>query len=350
MDPTLFYENESLITAITNLIDIQLEIDTPVENPDKGELFYFYFEQRKIILESFGLADREEYCMIFMSDTKATEEIINHIFDKLLNEVELNKKSPLSNHEDIDEKKVEPFRSKDLSNWGAYLTDVGKKKEPSEAYVYFNLAIEKFIMALNIDSNYDMAYNNWGITLGELADRSKIEDAIDLFEEEEKKYKQAIEINPLLAQAYLNWGLNLVNQGELKGKQKSYFKEAFSKLEKAFQINPDDYRPYCYWGRLLSNISKTKSGREAQKLREEAIEKYGESLKLGAPIYDFARLYALNSDKFHALHFLRRAVVNKEVIEYYVKQDEDWKEFWDDEDFNNIWEYEKSDWINRSKN
>ncbi|MCB0515751.1 MAG: hypothetical protein R2798_02515 [Chitinophagales bacterium] len=50
----------------------------------------------------------------------------------------------------------------------------------------------------------------------------------------------------------------------------------------------------------------------------------------------FACLFALRGDKENTLHYLAHSLAQKEITPDFVKKDEDWKNYRNDEDFINL--------------
>ena len=56
------------------------------------------------------------------------------------------------------------------------------------------------------------------------------------------------------------------------------YEEAIEKYQKAIEYKPNCYAAYNNWGATLSDLAGTKSGIKVEKLYEEAIEKYQEAI------------------------------------------------------------------------
>ena len=56
------------------------------------------------------------------------------------------------------------------------------------------------------------------------------------------------------------------------------YNEAIEKYREAIKYKPDYYEAFCNWGIALSDLAGTKSGLDAEKLYNEAIEKYREAV------------------------------------------------------------------------
>ena len=85
----------------------------------------------------------------------------------------------------------------------------------------FNEAIQAYIKALSIKTDYAEAYNNMGNALEK---QGKIDEAIEA-------YQLALAIKPDYADAYYNMGITLQEQGKID--------EAIEAYKKALAIKPD---------------------------------------------------------------------------------------------------------------
>ena len=108
------------------------------------------------------------------------------------------------------------------------------------------------------------------------------------------------------------------------------------KYHHATQLKPDDHEAYYNWGNALVNLAQTKSGGEAEKLYNEAFEKYQLVIKNGGKVYNLACLYAIRNKKEEALKFLERSLSRNEVSVKFVEKDKDWDGLRDDSDFKRI--------------
>jgi len=159
-----------------------------------------------------------------------------------------------------------------------------------------------------------------------------------------KYYKKVIELAPKNVNAYNNLGLIFGELAATKSGTEAdkLFKQAFEKFQKAIQIEPDYHLAYHCWGAFLLAFSKTKTGNEAEKLFKEAFEKCQKSVDLGGNNYNLACCYAIMKNKEKALFYLEKSVEQKEFPIDFVLNDEDWKFYFEDEDFKKIIEKYKS--------
>ncbi len=68
-----------------------------------------------------------------------------------------------------------------------------------------------------------------------------------------------------------------------------------------------------------------KEGLEAEKLYDEAVEKGKKSVELGGHSYNLACIYALKQNKEKAFFYLNKSLEKGEITADFVKEDEDWK-------------------------
>jgi tetratricopeptide (TPR) repeat protein len=127
------------------------------------------------------------------------------------------------------------------NNLGNTLKDQGK----------LNAAIKSYERALSINPDYAEAYNNLGVVL-------KMSDKLSFAVE---SYERALSINPNYAEAYNNLGIALKNLGELSNAVTSY--------EKALEINPNYAEAYSNLGLTQFKIGQFTN---AVKNYEKALE------------------------------------------------------------------------------
>jgi tetratricopeptide (TPR) repeat protein len=172
-------------------------------------------------------------------------------------------------------------------------------------------------------------FNNWGTAFFKLA---KLKNDQTLFEKSFEKYKKATALNPQYDSAYDNWGTALFELAKLKNDQ-ALFEKSFEKYEKATALNPKYDSAYNNWGAALSELAKLKND---EALFEKSFEKLNIAIELGFSHYNLACFYAFKKDKINALKLLEICLKNKEIKVQFVRDDDDWKELWLDEDFLNL--------------
>ena len=114
------------------------------------------------------------------------------------------------------------------------------------------------------------------------------------------------------------------------------YDEAIEKYQKAIEYKLDYYEAYNNWGATLSDLVKTKSGIEAEELYDKAFEKFQQAIKYGGGSYNLACLYALRNRKEEALKYLDHALSRGKVSVKLVEEDNDWDAFREDPDFKHL--------------
>jgi tetratricopeptide (TPR) repeat protein len=232
--------------------------------------------------------------------------------------------------------KIEPGYADAWFNKGVALGKLGRYDEALKA---FNKAIE-------IKPDYADTWYNKGVALHKLG----------RYDEALKAFNKAIEIKPDYADTWYNKGVALSELGR--------YDEALKAHDKAIEIKPDDADAWYNKGNALSKLGRYN---EALKAYDKAIEikpdhadawvnkgvalgefgRYDEALKAfnkaieikpdhADAWYNKACAYSLKRDKENALKSLSKAIELYPEIKKMVKRDEDFKEFWDDEDFKKI--------------
>ncbi len=95
-------------------------------------------------------------------------------------------------------------------------------------------------------------------------------------------------VNDLLSSVFFNSGTDLGKLAETKsgaGAEKLY-NQAFEKFAKAIEIKPDMHEAFSNWGTSLGNLAKTKSGSEAEKLCTQAFEKYAKAIEIKPDMHE----------------------------------------------------------------
>ena len=146
----------------------------------------------------------------------------------------------------------------------------------------YELAIEKYKMALAIKPDYPSALNNWGLALFNQAQTKSGDEADRLFDQAQEKYRAALAIKPDDYEVLYNCGLAFLQQAKTKsGNQADRLYElAIEKYKATLAIKPDYPSALNNLGIVLSNQAKTRSGDEADRLFDQAIEKYQVALAI----------------------------------------------------------------------
>jgi tetratricopeptide (TPR) repeat protein len=95
------------------------------------------------------------------------------------------------------------------------------------------------------------------------------------------------EIDNLLADLYYNWGNILGDLAKTKEEVEAekMYQQALEKFQKAGEIKPD-HEVYSNWGNILDNLAKIKEGAEAEKMYQQTFEKYRKASEIKPNRYD----------------------------------------------------------------
>ena len=258
---------------------------------------------------------------------KEAEELYNQAFEKYQKSIA-----------------IKPDKHDAFYNWGNYLGNLAKTKEGKEAEELYNQAFEKYQKSIAIKPDKHDAFYNWGNYLGNLAKTKEGKEAEELYNQAFEKYQKSIAIKPDKHDAFNNWGNYLGNLAKTKEGEEAeeLYNQAFEKYQKAIAIKPDIHDAFNNWGNYLGNLAKTKEGKEAEELYNQAFEKLEKGIKLGGSGYNLSCIHALKSDKGNALSYLNKSLKLGEINVEFVRDDEDWKSYLEDEDFINVLKrYEK---------
>ncbi|WP_188016981.1 SIR2 family protein [Paenibacillus antarcticus] len=89
-------------------------------------------------------------------------------------------------------------------------------------------------------------------------------------------------LHELLSGLYYNWGnaLNNLVKGKEGEEAEKLYQQAFEKYAKAVEIKPDKHEAYNNWGINLKKLAKSKEGKEAEELYQQAFEKYAKAVEI----------------------------------------------------------------------
>jgi tetratricopeptide (TPR) repeat protein len=233
---------------------------------------------------------------------------------------------------------IKPEKHEVLNNWGLYLGNLAQTKEGKNKEDLYEQAFEKFQKAIDIKPDKWEVLNNWANYLASFAQTKAGKNREELFEQAFEKYQMVIAINPNLYQVLYNWGLYIEEYAETKvgSDKEELYEQAFEKYQRAIDANPHFYNALNNWGNALGKLALTKTGKEAEELYEQAFEKLKKAIEYGASPYNLSCLYALKGEKENALMHLKNSLSNKQIDAEYVEKDNDWKGFFDDQDFKNL--------------
>jgi len=137
-----------------------------------------------------------------------------------------------------------------------------------------------------------------------------------------KSFEKAIELKPDYAEAWYNKGLILMRLRKDK--------EALESFEKAINLKPNYVKAWNNKGVVLKRLMRY----------DEALEAFKKALELDknntTSLYNIACVYSLKGDKEKALEYLKKAIELKPKLKEESKEDQDFKNLWDDEDFKKL--------------
>ena len=131
--------------------------------------------------------------------------------------------------------------------------------------------------------------------------------------EASEEYEVATVLNPRNSEAFCNWGTALSDLAKTKSgsEAEKLYHEAFEKYQETIEYKPDYYEAYNKWGIALSDLAETKSGSEAEELYDEAFERYRQATAY-KPDY-----YAAHNNWGNALYALAKTKSGSEAEELY---------------------------------
>ncbi len=220
-------------------------------------------------------------------------------------------------------------------NWGLSIATIAKHSVGVAAETLYSQAIEKFQKTIEFKPDHYDAYNDWGNSLCGLAEKKNDSEMEKLYQQAMELYKKAVEIKPNYYEAYKNWGNTLSALAKQKRSIEAdiLYQQAINMYQKALEVNPKKYNAYSNWGCLLLNVGKNKTGNEAQSFFQDALNKSSKAFELGGLCYNLSCSYALLKNKQDALHYLDISLRKNEITIEHVRNDEDWKEYRDEQDF-----------------
>jgi len=205
---------------------------------------------------------------------------------------------------------------------GSVLRNIIRKYQTQRREEFLKSAKEKLDKAILLDRQNPIIYNNFSAYWREAGDTKKaVEYSKKVLDFDKDKLKIYFYIN--LASNFL----------DLKQSQEAY--EICEKGMKIFEdqktTNPQEYsRFYAYKALALFR----------QKAYQESIEENKKALKLygnnSMALYNMACAYAMLKDKKLMLDFLEKSIISYENHRLEAPEDEDFKEYWEDEDFKKL--------------
>ena len=95
-----------------------------------------------------------------------------------------------------------------------------------------------------------------------------------------EEYEVATILNPRNSEAFCNWGTALSDLAKTKSgnEAEKLYHEAFEKYQWAIEYKPDFYDAYNNWGTALSGLAEIKTRSDAERLYNEAFKKYQKAI------------------------------------------------------------------------
>ena len=220
-------------------------------------------------------------------------------------------------------------------NWGNDLRDLAETKTDEDAEILYFQSFDKYRKAIEIKPELHEALNNWGNGLGRLAETKTGEEAEAFYQQAYEKYQKAVEIKPDKYGTFCNWGNSLGSLAGTKTGEEAevFYQQAFGKYQKAVEIKPDLHDAFYGWGFYLLELARIKTDKEAKLLYQQSIQKLEKAVELGDGSYYLSCVYAVNGEKEPALSYLEKSLKAKEITADFVKKNEDWKNYLQDEEF-----------------
>ena len=105
--------------------------------------------------------------------------------------------------------------------------------------------------------------------------------------EASEEYEVATILNSRNPEAFCNWGTALSDLAKTKSgsEAEKLYHEAFEKYQETIEYKPDYYEAYNKWGIALSDLAETKSGSEAEKVYKESFKKYQKAIEYKPDYY-----------------------------------------------------------------
>ena len=116
-------------------------------------------------------------------------------------------------------------------------------------------------------------------------------------------------------------------------RKEHYYQQAFDKFQKATDLNPDDHEAIYNWGTALVELGNSKEGDRKEHYYQQAIDKFQKAIDCGGSLYNLSCLYALQGATKNALKYLEISLSKGEIGADFVKNDTDWGNYSENEDF-----------------
>lgn len=222
------------------------------------------------------------------------------------------------------------------NNWGNAINKNSSGLEKVEVEKYLFEAIKKYKKAIKLDSEYSISYNNLGLTFYNLAknDNSNLNYLLEC----KKNLEKAVKIDPNYIKALTNLGAVLFEISKhYKDENKiNYLLESSKHYESLYNLDNTNTNNLYNWGSNFLELIKLNDFNQ-QKYINTGIDLFSKCQILGGRVYNFSCLYAIINRKDEALTYLKIALENKEINVQFVREDEDWIFYRNnDKDFNEL--------------
>ena len=105
--------------------------------------------------------------------------------------------------------------------------------------------------------------------------------------EASEEYEVATVLNPRNSEAFCNWGTALSDLAKTKSgsEAEKLYHEAFEKYQWAIEYKPDFYDAYNNWGTALRGLAEIKTRSDAERLYNKAFKKYQKAIDYKSDYY-----------------------------------------------------------------
>jgi tetratricopeptide (TPR) repeat protein len=204
---------------------------------------------------------------------------------------------------------------------GKMFSDSFNEEEIENLYKRANKVKDEEVNGLMASLYFNMAIS--------IHDKANTKTDENLLQQRIRLNKSATVLNPKYDSAFNNWGSAISDLARMKNDEE-LFMESIEKFRKATEINPNNSMAFYNWGGRLLDLGKLKND---ESMFREGLEKAQRAVELGYSAYNLACAYALLQDKTKALSTLETSLSKKKIAVAHVENDEDWKSYWEDEDF-----------------
>lgn len=199
----------------------------------------------------------------------------------------------------------------------------------------FENAIEYYIKALNVDSNFHLAYYNWSLALYRMAYPMNIDE--NIYMQCIDKLNKTIDLEPNYTDALILKGVIIKHLAEIRKDEKLYL-ESIENFNKAIAINPDNVDSYDGKGTTLLSYASIKGESEKDiifKETEKVLLK-AEAIKEGRGSYNLACLWSIRKNKKVALKWFEKGLKLGNTERNHIDKDTDLDFIRNDKKFNEL--------------